>query len=105
MASLRQRAELTTQQFENWKPTEGEMIVGEIVGGDIFHHQLYGEQKVMKVKTDDGRNLCVFLNNWLMKALQMKDVVTGDAIALTFLGKSVSKNGLSFNRFHLDVMK
>lgn len=86
MAILRERASIPTLQphFENWKPEAGELLIGEIVGGDVFEHSLYGEQKVMKVRTDDGRHLSVFLNQWLMKALQMCDAVTGDAIALTF---------------------
>ena len=102
-AALRQKVEVA--QFENWKPETGELLVGEIVGGDVFHHQLYGEQKVMKVKSDDGRNLSVFLNKWLMTALQMRDAVTGDAIALRFLGKKTGATGHAYNAYSLEVMK
>jgi hypothetical protein len=105
MAALRQKVEVEPQQFENWKPAEGELLIGEIVGGDVFHHALYGEQKVMKVRTDDHRNLCVFLNGWLMKALALRDAVTGDAIALRFLGKKTGVTGNSYNAYSLDVMK
>ena len=105
MAALRQRATTSTQHFENWKPVEGELLIGEIVGGDVFQHHLYGEQKVMKVRTDDGRHLSVFLNGWLMKALQMREAVTGDAIALRFIGKKNNANGNAYNAYSLEVMK
>ena len=61
-AALKQRNSIAPE-FENWKPIEGETLIAEIVGGDVFNHPLYGEQKVMKVKSENGALLNVFLNN------------------------------------------
>jgi hypothetical protein len=86
MTALKNRV-TTTPEFENWKPSAGETLIGEIVGGDIFKHPLYGEQKVMKVRAEGGACINVFLNKWLMNALESFAATTGDFIALTFKGK------------------
>lgn len=104
LAALKSR--VTTQpEFINWKPNEGETLLGEIVGGEIFEHPLYGEQKVMKVKAENGALLNVFLNKWLINALESFAATTGDYIALTFKGKKKTKTGNSFNAYALDVEK
>jgi hypothetical protein len=104
MAALKQRANVTPE-FENWKPSEGETLLGEIVGGDVFQHPLYGEQKIMKVKSENGVLLNVFLNRWLLNALESFAATTGDFIALTFKGKKKAANGNWFNAYQLDVEK
>ena len=104
MAALKQRNSITPD-FENWKPLEGETLIGEIVGGDVFQHPLYGEQKVMKVKSENGALINVFLNKWLMNALESFAATTGDFIALTFKGKKRTSSGNIFNVYQLDVEK
>ena len=69
MAALKNRA-TALPEFTNWQPSAGDFIIGEIVGGDVFQHPLYGEQKVMKVRSDTGALINVFLNKWLMNALE-----------------------------------
>ncbi len=103
-AALKQRNSITPE-FENWKPTDGETLLGEIVGGEVFQHPLYGEQKVMKVKSENGALINVFLNKWLMNALESFAATTGDFIALTFKGKKKTSNGNLFNAYQLDVEK
>jgi hypothetical protein len=103
-AALKQRNSITPE-FENWKPIEGETLIGEIVGGDVFNHPLYGEQKVMKVKSENGLLLNVFLNKWLLNALESFAATTGDFIALTFKGKKRTSSGNIFNAYQLDVEK
>jgi hypothetical protein len=103
-AALKQRNSITPD-FENWKPLEGETLLGQIVGGEIFNHPLYGEQKVMKVKAEGGACLNVFLNKWLMNALESFAATTGDFIALTFKGKKRTASGNWFNAYALDVEK
>lgn len=103
-AALKQRNSITPE-FENWKPSEGETLIGEIVGGDVFQHPLYGEQKVMKVKSENGALINVFLNKWLMNALESFVATTGDCIALTFKGKKRTSSGNTFNAYQLDVEK
>ena len=104
IAALKTRV-TSSPEFENWKPNDGETLLGEIVGGDIFQHPLYGEQKVMKVKSENGACLNVFLNKWLMKALESFAATTGDFIALTFKGKKRTASGNWFNAYALDVEK
>ena len=69
MAALKNRA-TALPEFTNWQPIDGELLIGEIVGGDVFQHPLYGQQKVMKVRSDTGALINVFLNKWLMNALE-----------------------------------
>ena len=103
-AALKQRNSIAPD-FTNWQPSAGETLLGEIVGGDIFQHPLYGQQKVMKVRAENGACINVFLNKWLMNALESFAATTGDFIALTFKGKKQSSNGHTFNAYQLDVEK
>jgi len=105
LATLKNRVTMAQPEFENWKPSEGETLLGEIVGGDIFNHCLYGEQKVMKVRAENGALINVFLTKWLMNALEGYGAVTGDYIALTFKGKRKAANGNFYNCYGLDVEK
>lgn len=106
MADLKRRA---SQQIENtgelWQPIEGDMLVGVIVGTEITHTRLYGEQNLLVVQDDSGAIVKTWLTKWLQSQLHSQGGEVGDLIALTFGGKKVTKAGRHFNAYTLVVEK
>jgi hypothetical protein len=87
-----------------WKPEPNEVLIGEIIG-----HQkatgAFGLQSQMLVRTEDGDVIAVWLNQWLLTALQVQGAEEGDLLALTYHGKKQSPRGASYHSYSLVIDK
>jgi len=94
----------TATQATVWKPEPGEILIGEIIG-----HQkatgAFGLQNQMLVRTEQGEIIAVWLNQWLLTALQAQGAEEGDLLALTYNGKKESPKGSKYHAYTLVVDK
>lgn len=97
------RAKTATQSIV-WKPEPNEVLIGEIIG-----HQkatgAFGLQNQMLVRTEDGDVIAVWLNQWLVGALQAQGAEEGDLLALTYHGKKESPRGSKYHSYSLAIDK
>lgn len=97
------RAKTTTQSIV-WKPEPNEQLIGEIIG-----HQkatgAFGLQPQMLVRTEEGDVIAVWLNQWLLTALQNQGAEEGDLLALTFNGTKESPRGSKYHSYSLVIDK
>jgi hypothetical protein len=106
MADLKRRASQQTESTgELWQPNDGDMLVGVIMGTEITHTRLYGEQNLLVVQDDSGAIVKTWLTKWLQTQLHSQGGEVGDLMALTFGGKKVTKAGRNFNAYTLVVDK
>jgi hypothetical protein len=101
IAALRQKA---AQAVETWQPDPGDSLLGELVGSQKAVGT-YGENWQILIRDESGNVTAAWLTPWLRDNLKAQDAVTGDLVAITFLGKKQSPAGRRYNAYSLVVDK
>ncbi len=90
------------QQGEVWQPSAGDTLVGVIAGSETTHHPIYGQQRLMLVKSEGGAMVKVWMSKWLTDNLKAQDAQLNDLIAITFGGKHKTAQGARIQRLYID---
>jgi hypothetical protein len=96
LMALKNRTEQMSE-MKIWKPKEGDLIVGIMVGSGSFTHPVYGEQQTILIDTGSGV-YSIILSKYLKIALTSQGALHGDLVAIKFVRQEKGKNGV-FNRY------
>jgi len=67
----------------------------------VFEHDFYGTLQTVIVELKSGELVSVFLNDYLINGIKLRNVSIGDLIRIDFFGKDIIKNGKRFNKYNM----
>lgn len=97
--------DLSSSDIKFWAHEVNRPLIGDILGFDEFEHKVYGLQKTIIVKRDNGEVVSAILTDYLQKGIAMQTGKVGDMVLIEKQGQERSQNGKTFNKFMLVVHK